>query len=99
VRTAGSTAEAIDVVRTDPPDVLVSDIAMPGQDGYDLIRCVRELSAAEGGAVPAVALTAYVRTEDHDAALAAGYQRHIRKPVVISELIAAVAELASTRVQ
>jgi CheY-like chemotaxis protein len=46
-----------------------------------------------------VALTAYVRTEDHDAALAAGYQRHIRKPVVISELIAAVAELAVTRVQ
>jgi signal transduction histidine kinase len=99
VRTAGSSAEAIDAVRNDPPDVLVSDIAMPGQDGYDLIRCVRELSVADGGAVPAVALTAYVRTEDHDAALAAGYQRHIRKPVVISELIAAVAELAVTRVQ
>jgi signal transduction histidine kinase len=99
VRTAGSSAEAIEAVRDDPPDVLVSDIAMPGQDGYDLIRCVRELSAANGGAVPAVALTAYVRTEDHDAALAAGYQRHIRKPVVISELIAAVAELAVTRVQ
>jgi signal transduction histidine kinase len=99
VRTAGSSAEAIDAVRKDPPDVLVSDIAMPGQDGYDLIRCVRQLSVADGGAVPAVALTAYVRAEDHDAALAAGYQRHIRKPVVISELVGAVAELAVTRVQ
>ena len=77
------------------PDVLVSDIAMPRQDGYDLIRIVRALPARDGGRTPAVALTAYVRAEDADAALAAGYQRHLRKPVVISDLIVAVAALAA----
>lgn len=72
---------------------------MPGQDGYDLIRHVRELSADLGGLTPTVALTACVRPEDQDAALAAGYHRHIKKPVVASELISAVAELAATRVE
>jgi len=99
VSSAGSTTEAIGLFRQDRPDVLVSDIAMPGQDGYDLIRHVRELSADAGGLTPAVALTAYVRTEDQDAALAAGYDRHIKKPVVVSELLSAVAELAATRVE
>jgi len=99
VSSAGSTPEAVDLFRQDRPDVLVSDIAMPGQDGYDLIRLVRELSADAGGLTPAVALTAYVRTEDQAAALAAGYDRHVKKPVVVSELVSAVAELAATRVE
>jgi signal transduction histidine kinase len=98
VSSAGSTTEAIGVFEQHRPDVLVSDIAMPGQDGYDLIRHVRDLSVELGGLTPAVALTAYVRPEDQDAALAAGYHRHIKKPVVVSELISAVAELAATRV-
>jgi signal transduction histidine kinase len=95
VRVAGSTGEAIDIFTAGPPDVLVSDIAMPGQDGYDLIRLVRDLAPHDGGRTPAVALTAYVRAEDADAALTAGYQRHIRKPVIVSELIGAVAALAA----
>jgi CheY-like chemotaxis protein len=92
---AGSTDEALDALMAARPDVLVSDIAMPKQDGYDLIRIVREMTADDGGRTPAVALTAYVRDEDADAALAAGYQRHLRKPVVVSDLIGAVAALAA----
>jgi signal transduction histidine kinase len=92
---AGSTDEALDAFMAARPDVLVSDIAMPKQDGYDLIRIVREMTADDGGRTPAVALTAYVRDEDADAALAAGYQRHLRKPVVVSDLIGAVAALAA----
>jgi signal transduction histidine kinase len=95
VSVAGSTGEAIDAFTAARPDVLVSDIAMPGQDGFDLIRRVRDLAPHDGGRTPAVALTAYVRAEDADAALSAGYQRHIRKPVVVSELLDAVAALAA----
>jgi signal transduction histidine kinase/ActR/RegA family two-component response regulator len=92
---AGSAGEAIDAFTASRPDVLVSDIAMPGQDGYDLIRLVRDRAPHDGGRTPAVALTAYVRPEDAAAALSAGYQRHIKKPVVVSELIVAVAALAA----
>ncbi len=95
VEAAASAAEALAVFRTRPPDVLVSDIAMPGEDGYDLIRAVRGLPVQEGSETPAVALTAYVREQDAAAALAAGYHRHMRKPVVIGELIGAVAQLAT----
>ena len=92
--TAGSTDEAIQLFRRLRPDVLVSDIAMPGEDGYDLIRRVRQLAEHEGGRTPAVAVTAYVRGEDRTAAFAAGYDRHIRKPVDVAELVTAVAQLA-----
>ncbi len=92
---AASTAEAIQTFARERPDVIVSDIAMPGEDGYDLIRRLRAFPALEGGLTPAVALTAYVRDEDVAAALHAGYQRHVRKPVIVSELIGAVAELAA----
>jgi CheY-like chemotaxis protein/anti-sigma regulatory factor (Ser/Thr protein kinase) len=95
VCSAGSAPEALQAFARERPDVVVSDIAMPGEDGYDLIRQLRALPASDGGHTPAVALTAYVRHEDAAAALAAGYQRHIRKPVIVSELIGAVAELAA----
>jgi signal transduction histidine kinase len=95
VSSAASTAEAWDLFVHRRPDVLVSDIGMPGEDGYGLIRRVRALGEKEGGNTPAVALTAFVRTQDATAALTAGYQRHIRKPVVVSELIGAVSELAN----
>jgi CheY-like chemotaxis protein len=75
------------------PDVLVSDVAMAGLDGYDLIKSVR----GRGGAVPALALTAYARREDRARALAAGFQMHATKPIEPSELIAAVASLAGGR--
>ena len=94
VLTAASADEAIDLFTRLRPDVLVSDIAMPGEDGYDLIRRIRALSDIEGGRTPAVALTAYVRVEDQRAALEAGYDRHIRKPVDVEELVTTVAELA-----
>ncbi|HEY9638866.1 MAG TPA: ATP-binding protein, partial [Coleofasciculaceae cyanobacterium] len=75
------------------PDVLVSDIGMPGKDGYMLIRQVRALAPEQGGRIPAIALTAYARTEDRIKALAAGFQAHVPKPVEPAEFIAVVANL------
>jgi CheY-like chemotaxis protein len=66
---------------------------MPGEDGYELIRKVRALPAARGGKIPAIALTAYARTEDRLRALRAGYQMHIVKPVELAELVAVMASL------
>ncbi|HEV3002830.1 MAG TPA: ATP-binding protein, partial [Pirellulales bacterium] len=91
--TASGACEALRMLAARPPDVLISDIGMPGEDGYDLIRQVRALPAAEGGAVPALALTAFARDEDSQRALAAGFQRHIAKPVEPAELAVVIAEL------
>ena len=77
-----------------PFDVLVSDIAMPGDDGYALIRAVRALDGERGGQIPALALTAYARTEDRVEAIAAGYHQHAAKPIEPAELARAVASLA-----
>jgi PAS domain S-box-containing protein len=74
-------------------DVLVSDIGMPNQDGYSLLRRVRSLPPEMGGQIPAVALTAYARTEDRRAAFLAGFQSHLAKPVELAELIAVIANL------
>jgi PAS domain S-box-containing protein len=93
VTEAGSAAEALAAISTDAPDLLISDIGMPDEDGYDLIRRVRELSAESGGKVPAIALTAYARTEDRLQALRAGYQMHVTKPVEMAELVAVAASL------
>ncbi len=93
VRSAASAAEAIDLIVGSPPDVLISDIGMPGEDGYAFIRRVRSLAAREGGDVPAVALTAYARTEDRVRAIRAGYQSHLVKPVDARELVAVVSSL------
>ncbi len=94
VKTAGSTQEALDLIRAEPPDVLVSDIGMPGEDGYALIRQVRALPAERGGSVPAIALTAYARSEDRMKAIMAGFQMHLVKPVEAVELLVLVANLA-----
>ncbi|HUL60881.1 MAG TPA: ATP-binding protein [Anaeromyxobacteraceae bacterium] len=90
-RSAGEALEAIEVSR---PDVLVSDIGMPGEDGYALIRKVRGLAPEHGGRVPAAALTAYTHAEDRREALLAGYQLYLPKPIEPSELTAAIARLA-----
>src|SRR4029079_14376870 len=75
-------------------DALVSDIGMPDVDGYALIRTVRAIDARRGPArLPALALTAYAKAEDRSLALAAGYQRHLSKPVEPADLVAAVASL------
>jgi signal transduction histidine kinase/CheY-like chemotaxis protein len=94
VRSSASAAEALAVLREWRPDVLLSDIGMPHEDGYELIRRVRALDASRGGDVPAAALTAYARHEDRKLTLAAGFQMHMVKPVNPAELIAAVARLA-----
>jgi CheY-like chemotaxis protein len=76
------------------PDVLVSDIEMPNQDGYSLIRRIRALAPDEGGKTPAVALSAYSRPEDRIRSLMAGFNLHVSKPVEPGELITVVASLA-----
>jgi PAS domain S-box-containing protein len=89
-----SAREALSVARRLRLDVLVCDLAMPGDDGCALIRAVRSWPAAEGGSVQAVALTAYARPEDRERALRAGFQLHLAKPVEPGALIEAVAQLA-----
>jgi PAS domain S-box-containing protein len=93
VSLAGSAAEAVEALIGKSPDILISDIGMPGVDGYDLIRQVRRLPAASGGKVPAIALTAYTRTEDRLQALRAGYDMHVPKPVELAELVAVAASV------
>ncbi len=80
VRTATSAAEAMEAIQREPPQLVLSDIGMPGEDGYTLIGRVRALPPERGGNVPAVALTAFARAEDRQRALAAGFQLHIPKP-------------------
>jgi CheY-like chemotaxis protein len=86
-------AEALDTLDRERPDVLLSDIAMPGEDGYALIRRVRSRSGETGGRIPAAALTAYATLEDRAKAIRAGYDEHIPKPVDPTRLIGAVALL------
>jgi PAS domain S-box-containing protein len=91
---ASSTAEALETLERERPDVLLSDIALQEQDGYELIRKVRSLSPERGGRIPAAALTGYGRLEDRMRALSAGFQLHAAKPVEPAELVAVVASLA-----
>jgi signal transduction histidine kinase len=93
VRQAGSCAEALTRIAEAVPDVLLSDIGLPGEDGYELIRAVRERGYSST-ALPAIALTAYSRREDQRLALQAGFQAHVAKPVEPAVLVAAVAEAA-----
>jgi PAS domain S-box-containing protein len=94
VRTAASSAEGLSVLAEWRPDVIISDIAMPGEDGYAFIRKVRQLSEENGGTVPAASLTAYVGSTEHIKSLESGYQAYITKPVEWAELITIVASLA-----
>ena len=94
VHTAETADQALSLVQSERPHVLISDIGMPGQDGYGLIRRVRALSPESGGHTPAVALTAYARAEDRVTAIVAGFQHHLSKPIEPNELIAVVASLA-----
>lgn len=97
VRVAGSAEQAIQILGAWRPDVLVSDIDMPDEDGYVLLRRVRALDARAGGDVPAVALTAYGRVEDRVRALTAGFAMHVVKPAEPAELAAVVARVAAAR--
>jgi signal transduction histidine kinase/ActR/RegA family two-component response regulator len=87
VTSVGSAEEAMHAIREKPPSLIVSDIGMPGEDGYALIARVRALPAERGGRVPAVAVTAFTRSEDRARALRAGYTAHVGKPIDPSELV------------
>jgi len=95
---ASSAAEALELLAKasngSMPDVLVSDIGMPGQDGFDLISMIRAMEPERGGNIPAIALTAYARSEDRARVLAAGFQHHVPKPVGPATLAIAVANVA-----
>lgn len=89
VISVGSVADAIDILARHQPDLLISDIRMPGEDGYSLLRQMRE-KAPE---IPAIAVTAFARVEDREDALAAGFQCHIAKPIDLVELYKIVSTL------
>jgi CheY-like chemotaxis protein len=91
---AATAAEAFEQVEHARADVLVTDIGMPGEDGYSLLARIRALPRERGGRIPAAALTAYARAEDRVRALRAGFQTHMTKPVEPAELITVVANLA-----
>ncbi len=93
VTTASSTAEALKVLEQMRPDLIISDIGMPTEDGFDFIRKVRQLPPEKGGKIPAVALTAYARAEDRLRVLRSGYQMHVSKPVELAELVTVVANV------
>ena len=94
VSMAGSASEAIESILISRPDVLVCDIGMPEEDGYSLIRQVRDLEEGQQTSLPAVALTAYARSEDRTRSIRAGFQHHLAKPVEPAELLAVVSSLA-----
>ncbi len=94
VQTAASVSEALEVLEWYKPDVVVSDLAMPNEDGYSLIKRLRALEAGCERQTPALALTSYVRVEDRARALSAGFNMFVPKPVQPDELIAAIANLA-----
>lgn len=94
VTTASSAREALEAIAGEKFDILVSDIGMPGEDGYELLRRVRALPPEAGGKTPAVALTAYARTEDRLRAMRAGFEMHAAKPVELTELAVIISNLA-----
>ncbi|MDB4994821.1 MAG: two-component hybrid sensor and regulator [Myxococcaceae bacterium] len=95
VISAGSATEGFDLLKAERPDVVVSDIGMPDNDGYQFMRDVRALHSSEGGMTPGIALTAFARSEDRTRAMLAGYQVHVSKPIEPRELVAAVMSLAA----
>jgi len=95
VRTSVSVTEALAACDEWRPDILISDIGMPGEDGYMLIKKLRARESESGGHIPAIALTAYGRQEDRRRALSVGYESHIPKPIEPVELLAVVASLTN----
>ncbi|WP_394845101.1 response regulator [Pendulispora brunnea] len=96
ITTAANVSDALETFEHDVPDVVLSDLGMPGEDGFDLIRRIRARPKDQGGAVPAAALTGQTRLEDRRKALRAGFMKHVAKPVDAYELIAIVSSLVRT---
>ena len=97
VRVASSSDEAIQILSMEPIHVLISDIGLPGEDGYAMMKRVRALPVLQGGTVPAIALTAYTRSEDRSRAIRTGFHMHLSKPVETMELVVAIASMAKIR--
>ena len=100
VTTANSAVEALEILNDCNgrlPDILLSDISMPFESGYALVEKVRALPSENGGQIPAVALTAFNRPEDREAAFEAGFQKHLGKPVDMDALIEAIIETAGVK--
>ncbi len=96
VAMGASAAEGLALLQAGTFDLLLSDVGMPGEDGYAFLEKVRKLPADSGGRVPAVALTAYTRSEDRTRALLAGFSTHLGKPVEPEELVAVIASLTGS---
>jgi CheY-like chemotaxis protein len=90
---AASAQDALRILDSWQPDIIVSDIGMPDVDGYEFVRALRSRPAEQGGRIPALALSAFARGEDRKLALASGYQAHIAKPVEPADLVAAITRL------
>jgi CheY-like chemotaxis protein len=93
VTSTKSAKEALTVFQDELPDVMISDIGMPDEDGYELIRKLRLAPPDKGGLIPAIALTGYATRKDRERALTAGYQQHMAKPIEQRDLIDAIAAL------
>ena len=97
VFSAGCAAEALDLLQRERPDVLISDIAMPEEDGYMLIARIRRLPEENGGRTPAIAVTAYAGRIDRSRAIEAGFDAHLAKPVDIDALVDLLLEIRAVR--
>jgi PAS domain S-box-containing protein len=97
VSMAGSASEAMERILARRPNVLVCDIAMPGEDGYSFIRRLRTLEESQGSSLPALALSAYAGSEDRTKAIRSGFQNHLAKPVEPAELLAVVSSLTARK--
>jgi signal transduction histidine kinase/DNA-binding response OmpR family regulator len=97
VNTSNSAADAFRAISEEPPDILLADINMPDEDGYSLIRRIRELNSTNGNDFPSIALTAMARAEDSDRALSAGFRMHVPKPIEIDELTITIQELLKNK--
>lgn len=100
VTSASSAVEALQILSNlngRVPDVLLSDISMPFESGYSLLEKIRALADEKASKIPAVALTAYTRPEDKQAAFDAGFQKHLGKPIETDDLISAIVEVAHTK--
>ena len=97
VTSVGSARAALEVLEREKPHVLVSDIAMPEEDGYTLLKKIRALPPERGGRIPAIALTAHSLVQDRLQSLRAGFQSHVPKPVVPEELVEVVASIIHLR--
>ncbi|BAY10960.1 response regulator [Calothrix sp. NIES-2098] len=97
VMAANSASEALEIISCFQPDVLISDICLPDEDGYSLLRKVKKIDLERGRKTPAIALSAYIMDEDRKYAYLAGYEKYLQKPINLDELAKAVIDLVKLR--